>query len=127
MKTLALILLALAMSYTSPRAQVGVITRSRNGRVTSTQIQVAPGTRLNRRTTTIYTTPQVYSSQPVYTSQQMYSQRHRRFMYRTEPLVSPYIYTAPNAGIANARAHGGRAHAYGLERRERFARTYRER
>jgi hypothetical protein len=128
MKTLALILLALGLSYTSPRAQVGVITHQRNGRTVTTTIQT-PGTRVwPNRTTTVYTTPPVYSTTTP-TTQRYYSRRHNRFMYRTE---TPYVYTAPNAGIANARLHGGQAHAYGLEhrdvlRRERFARMNRER
>jgi|GEM_PF-5020924 len=127
MKTLCLILLALGLSYTSPRAQVGVITRTRNGRVVSTQ--VLPGTRI--RTQTYNPLTQTYTTR-VYGRRFYRERRDRSFNNGTVYSTPGVTITTPgyynnynNNGILNARLHGGVAHAYGL--RHRYARMMRER
>jgi len=110
MKTLALALFVLALSYASPRAQMGARPRSRSigtSTVRTTQTRTAPGTYRSTSRTRITTTR---ISPPVYRSYQ-YSSRSHTFRSR---------------GIDNARLHGGVAHAYGLRHR-RFARGTRER
>lgn len=111
MKTLTLIV-ALALSYVTPRAQMGTRVRSRSATtIRTTQTRTVPGTYRSAYRTRV-TTTRIFP-------QESRSYQSNRFNYRTRDLDR-------NQRIETIRMRRGMGHAYGL-RRHRFARIVRER